>query len=209
MHAAAWGDEEMTTGSAFRSERRSVRRCPMTPSTLYAVWPDRDHPGTVILAIADEGATGHAQIAAHFPNLNLALDGNELLHSIASFKKSRTINTWQCLLGGGIQILFVVIIDGKPVEKIIVRAKSMAEAIKHAHRAYKKATFMPIGALEQYRHIALRMVNLLDGSGREVDLDLRGGAVEGSSSMVQAKELFAGLGDLISPDIEWPSEVTR
>lgn len=168
----------------------------MTPSTLYAVWPDRDNPGTVLLGAADEGAVGHAQIAAHFPNLNLALDGNELLHAIANFKKARTIKTWQCMLGGGIQILFVVIIDGKPVEKIIVRAKSMSEAIKHAHRAYKKALFMPIGALEQYRHMALRMVSLLDGTGGEVDLDLRGGDVEGSSSMAQAKELFAGLGDL-------------
>lgn len=168
----------------------------MTPSTLYAVWPDRDNPGTVLLAHAEEGPAGHAQIQAHFPNLNLALDGNELLHAIADFKKARKITTWQCLLGGGIQILFVVIIDDKPAEKIIVRAKSMGEAIKHAHRAYKKATFTPIGALEQYHHMAHRMMNLLEGTGGEVDLDLRGGDGEGSNSMAQAKELFADLGDL-------------
>lgn len=173
----------------------------MTPSTLYAVWPDRDNPGNVLLAAADEGAAGHAQIQAHFPNLNLALDGNELLHAIANFKKARKITTWQCMLGGGIQILFVVINDGKPVEKIIVRAKSMGEAIKHAHRAYKKATFTPIGALEQYEHMALRMVNLISGNGGEVDLNLRdedgGTSVQGGmDSLAEAKELFAQLGDI-------------
>lgn len=145
------------------------------PSTLYAVWPDRDRPWESLLVLADDGAAGSDAIQAAIPKLMLAATGRELMVSIQRFKTARRLYHWSAMQRHGTQYLFIVIQDDKPAGLCNVRSKKLADALHVASKTYPGAKFQPLGDMAQYVEIAARMANVFEGRG-QVDRDLRSAA---------------------------------
>lgn len=143
----------------------------MSPSTLFAVWPDRNKPWESILVSAEEGQTGTHAIRAVFPNLMLAANSRELMVSIQRFRTAKRLYHWSAMQRHGKQYLFVVIEDSKPVGLVNVRSKKASDALTVASRAYPRDKFQPLGDLAQYVEMAARMANVMEGRG-SVDWEL-------------------------------------
>lgn len=147
----------------------------MTPSTLFAIWPNRDKPWTNLLVAADADHGGTDAIQAAFPDLMYAANGRELMVSIQRFRLGKKLYHWSAMQRHGTQYLFVVIEDGKPAGLINVRSKKLADALHVASKAYPNAKFQPLGDMGQFVEMAARMANVLEGRG-QVDRDLRSAA---------------------------------
>lgn len=144
----------------------------MTPSTLFAVWPNRDKPWSNVLVAADEGQAGADAIQVAFPDLMYAANGRELMVSIQRFRLGKKLYHWSAMQRHGTQYLFVVIEDGKPADLINVRSKKASDALHMASKAYPNAKFQPLGDMGQFVEMAARMANVLEGRG-QLDRDLR------------------------------------
>src|SRR5687768_401701 len=122
----------------------------MTPSTLFAVWPDRNKPWENLLVAAEPDQAGADAIQAAFPDLMLASNGRELMVSIQRFRLAKKLYHWSAMQRHGTQYLFVVIEDGKPVGLCNVRSKKLADALHVVSKAYPNAKFQPLGDMAQY-----------------------------------------------------------
>jgi len=143
----------------------------MSPSTIYAVFPDRNNPAKNLLVHAAPDQAGAEMIQAAYPDLMLAANGRELMVSIQRFRTAKRLFHWSAMQRHGKQFLFVVIDEGKPVGLCNVRAKKGADALTVARKAYPSAKFQPLGDMAQYVEMAARMANVMEGRG-VVDLDL-------------------------------------
>jgi len=149
-----------------------IEQLPPLYEECYMVYPDQDSLG-FILALADPGEDGQVAIASHFPKLKLALD----LDQLASFQEvARNVPmfpTGPQWFSEHHHWLMVAIKDDAPQAKFLVRAKSLAKAIRKAAEAAPGCKFNIVGELKQFELAASTLMDVINARASLPKLDLR------------------------------------
>lgn len=145
----------------------------LTWDHCYMVMPRKDSLH-ICIVLADPGQAGYDAIARAFPDLAVAFSGNELLRVVDDGLRLPVHQAglhWfkpTCLYD------FVVVQDGKPTGRVIIRATGVSKALKKASRLHPDCHFSPLGSLDgnlKALQWIERMVN--DDNPFLVDTDLR------------------------------------
>lgn len=123
----------------------------MIPTDLYLVWPDGDDDSRTLVCMADAGPVGLEDLEQRFPKLMLAKSSGETCAALNGWIRKPVHHAEKSPAGATRRYCLAVVKDGKPHDKVVVRARNLELLLAKAQQLYPGFQFARAGTIEQWQ----------------------------------------------------------